>query len=69
MTRPMETVESQHQAFHSFPQALGYLANTARFPHSLSSDEGEKGKTIALTRGAFRTYELHLYLTQLGSPH
>jgi hypothetical protein len=41
MTRLMETVESQHQASHSFPQALGNLAQTARFPHSLSSDESE----------------------------
>jgi hypothetical protein len=33
----METVESQKQAFPEFPQALGNLANSARFPHSLDS--------------------------------
>jgi len=43
MTRLMETVETQQQAFHSFPQALGNLAHTARFPQSLSSDECERG--------------------------
>jgi hypothetical protein len=49
MMRLMETVESQQQASHSFPQALGNLANSARFPHSLSSDDGEcmwKRKTL-----------------------
>ena len=51
MTRLMETVESQHQASHSFPQALGNLADSARFPPSLSSDYGScewKTKTQVL---------------------
>ena len=51
MTRPMETVESPQQAFHLFPQALGNLATCARFPHSLSSDDGDcewKTKTPVL---------------------
>ena len=34
MTHLMETVETQRQAFHQFPQALGNPAHTARFPHS-----------------------------------
>jgi hypothetical protein len=37
MTHLMETVESQQQAAHSFPQALGNLVQSARFPHFLSS--------------------------------
>jgi hypothetical protein len=41
MMRLMETVESQQQASHSFPQPLGNLAKNARFPHSLSSDYGD----------------------------
>ena len=46
MTGLMETVESQPQAFHEFPQPLGNLAHDARFPHSLGSDErAEKWKT------------------------
>src|SRR6476620_6381724 len=46
MTVLMETVESQRRAFHEFPQALGNLAHTARFPHSLGSDKrAEKWKT------------------------
>jgi hypothetical protein len=65
MTRLLETVESQQQASHSFPQALGYLANSARFPHSLSSDDCDwEWKTITLTTGASRARRLHPYLTQ-----
>ena len=42
----METVESQKQAFHEFPQVLGNLATPARFPHCLGSDHrAEKWKT------------------------
>ena len=33
MTRPMETLESQHQAFPLVPTAAWSLANAARFPH------------------------------------
>src|SRR3954463_756015 len=65
MTPLLETVESQHQASHSFPQALGNLANTARFPHSLSScDYDCTWKLITLTTGASRTRGLLSYLTQ-----
>jgi hypothetical protein len=65
MTPLLETVESQHQASHSFPQALGNLANTARFPHSLSScDYDCAWKLITLTTGASRTRGLLSYLTQ-----
>src|SRR3982750_109516 len=65
MTPLLETVESQHQSSHSFPQALGNLANTARFPHSLSScDYDCTWKLITLTTGASRTRGLLSYLTQ-----
>jgi hypothetical protein len=50
MARLAETVESQQQASHSFPQALANLAHTARFSHSLSSDEYDcKWKLTTLT--------------------
>lgn len=65
MTRLLESVESQQQASHSFPQALGNLANRARFPHSLSSATCDwEWKTIALITGASRASGLHPYLTQ-----
>ena len=65
MTHLMETVESQRQASHCFPRALGNLATSARFPHSLSSGNGEwEWKTIALITGASRAPGLHPYLTQ-----
>jgi hypothetical protein len=40
MTRLMETVESQPQAFHRSPKRLEISPTPARFPHSLSSDDG-----------------------------
>lgn len=40
MTRLMETVESQPQASHLFPQPLGNLATTRDFHIPLSSDYG-----------------------------
>ena len=65
MTRLMETVESQRQAPHWFPQALGNLAKSARFPHSLSSGNCEwEWKTIALLTGASRARGLRPLLTQ-----
>ena len=65
MTRLMETMESQHQASHSFPQALGNLAQTARFPHSLSSDNYDcKWKPTKFTTGALGGRGLLPYLTQ-----
>ena len=54
MTRLMETVESQRQAPHWFPQPLGNLAKSARFPHSLSSGNCEwEWKTNSTTYRCF----------------
>src|SRR4051794_38841560 len=70
MTHLMETVETQPQAFHSFPQALGNLANSARFPHSLSSDHYEwKWKTqpaFAHSRAVPRSFESQWPVLQPG---